>query len=188
MAPYSLHWHAGHDLAQSEVLLCMKKGQSLALSGQKVLHGPEHEVSASPLKKGVATMHLVHLLVNTKAIYKKREKEKKNKKKEKKKACIYSQGRKSVCAIERPLKGKGLVCHNAPLAGGFSPSMILWLVARRPCLAYQCNWHGLDAFDGVLAAPQQICGMILWDLWVCKAPIFLTDLPLWLACHAIYTN
>lgn len=58
----------------------MKKGQSLALGGQKVLHGPEHEVSASPLKKGVATMHPVHLLVNTKAIYKKREKRKKNNK------------------------------------------------------------------------------------------------------------
>lgn len=68
MAPYFLHWHAGHDLAQSEVLLCMKKGQSLALSDQKALHGPEHEVSTSSLKKGVATMHPVHLLVNTKAI------------------------------------------------------------------------------------------------------------------------
>lgn len=62
----------------------MKKGQSLALSGQKVLHGPEHEVSASPLKKGVATMHLVHLLVNTKATYKKREKEKKIKRRKRK--------------------------------------------------------------------------------------------------------
>lgn len=116
------------------------------------------------------------------------KKEKKKKHKEKKKACIYSQGRKSVCAIKHPLKGKGLVCHNAPFAGGFSPSMILWLVPQRPCFAYQCNWHGLHAFDGVLAAPQQFCWMILWDLWVCKAPIFLTDLPLWLACHAIYTN
>lgn len=139
MAPYFLHWHAGHDLAQSEVLLCMKKGQSLALSGQKALHGPEHEVSTSPLKKGVATMHPVHLLVNTKAIYKKG---KKKKKKEKKKACVYSQGRKSVCAIERPLKGKELVCHNAPFAGGFRSTMILWLTAQRPCLDYQCNWHG----------------------------------------------
>lgn len=80
MAPYFLHWHAGHDLAQSEVLLCMKKGQSLALSGQKALHGPEHEVSTSPLKKGVATMHPVHLLVNTKAIYKKGRKKKKRRK------------------------------------------------------------------------------------------------------------
>lgn len=139
MAPYFLHWHAGHDLAQSEVLLCMKKGQSLALSGQKALHGPEHEVSTSSLKKGVATMHPVHLLVNTKAIYKKGGEKKK---KEKKKACVYSQGRKSVCAIERPLKGKELVCHNAQFAGGFRSTMILWLTAQRPCLDYQCNWHG----------------------------------------------
>lgn len=143
MAPYFLHWHAGHDLAQSEVLLCMKKGQSLALSDQKALHGPEHEVSTSSLKKGVATMHPVRLLVNTKAIGGRggggeragrgeggcREAEK-----EKKKACVYSQDRKSVCAIEHPLKGKELVCHNAPFAGGFRSTMILWLTAQRPFL------------------------------------------------------
>lgn len=157
MAPYFLHWHAGHDLAQSEVLLCMKKGQCLALSGQKVLHGPEYEVSTSPLKKGVATMHLVHLLKHKSHLQEEGKRKKKKKHKEKKKACIYSQGRKSVCAIKHPLKGKGLVCHNAPFAGGFSPSMILWLVPQRPCFAYQCNWHGLHAFDGVLAAPQQFC-------------------------------
>lgn len=81
----------------------MKKGQCLALSGQKVLHGPEHEVSASPLKKGVMTMHLVHLLVNTKAIYKKREKEKEKKKKENKKACMHLFSGQKKC-----------MCHQAP--------------------------------------------------------------------------
>lgn len=115
MAPYFLHWHAGHDLAQSEVLLCMKKGQSLALSGQKALHGPEHEVSTSPLKKGVATMHPVHLLVNTKAIYKKGRKKKKKEGKEKGVRLFSGQ--------------KECMCHRAPTERqriGLSQCTICW--------------------------------------------------------------
>lgn len=118
----------------------MKKGQRLALHGQKALHGPEHEVSTSPLKKGVATMHPVHLLVNTKAIYKKKGGKKRRKRK--RHAFILRAERVYVPSSDSPLKGKELVCHNAPFAGGFRSTMILWLTAQRPCLDYQCNWHG----------------------------------------------
>lgn len=94
--------------SQVRVLLCMKRGQ-----WPEALHDPEYKVSTKPLKKDVATVHPVHLLVNTKAIYKLRRGEDK----EKKKAWVYFQGRKH--AIEHLLKGRELVCHNTPFAGDF---------------------------------------------------------------------